>query len=207
MKKASFRTNHREFDEWINWYGRFILKLLSAQRVVRYKVEKLELVEALIHRVTVRWEVLVTRDIIISLNRDSSHYAAALGLRLRKHLTMDECEAILTGFRYLDFKSVGDVKGFGKKYLVERLDPFRSISSTHSKAIDEFLTTRNCLAHYSRRSWHAYRHALKSNHGLRRIPEPGEFLVSVNRQTHRFRWDEYLQSFLGASEQMLNSVA
>jgi hypothetical protein len=206
VRKANFRSNHREFDSWIRWYGRFIQKLLSAQRVVRYKGEKLELLEALVHRVSVRWELLVEQDIIISLNHDASTYAKALGLKLRRHLTMNECEAILTGFRYLDFKGVGDVKGFGKKYLVERYNPFRAISADHTRQIDEFLVMRNLLAHYSRRAWMSYRHAIRTNHRLQRVREPGEFLAAVNPRTRRYRWDDYLRNFLDASSQMLAAV-
>jgi hypothetical protein len=73
------------------------------------------LIEVSVHRVCARWDNLVQLDIITSLNRDSTRYAKELDLRLRKHLTRDECEAVLFGHRYLDFRSVGDIKTFGKK--------------------------------------------------------------------------------------------
>jgi hypothetical protein len=129
MKKANFDTSHTEFETWIMWYGNFLKRLIEAQRIVRTKVEKLELVEALVLRCAVRWEVLVQEDIITSLNRDSSAYASALGLRLRKHLSRDECKATLVGHRYLDFRSVADIKRFGKNYLSSAHNPFRAISS------------------------------------------------------------------------------
>jgi len=78
MRKANFDTSHTEFETWIMWYGDFLNRLISAQRIVRTKIEKLELLEALALRCAVRWEVLVKEDIITSLNRDSSAYASAL---------------------------------------------------------------------------------------------------------------------------------
>ncbi|KKK67365.1 hypothetical protein LCGC14_2954780, partial [marine sediment metagenome] len=45
MRKADFRTNHREFDTWVMWYGDFLHRVLGAKRVVRTKFEKMELLE------------------------------------------------------------------------------------------------------------------------------------------------------------------
>jgi hypothetical protein len=206
MRKCDFSRSHQEFENWIYWYGRFILKLISARRVIRYKDEKLELMEALVMRCCVRWEVLVEEDVITAFNRDSSAYAAHLGLKLRKHLTKDECEAILIGHRYLDFKSVGDLKGFARRYLSPKFNPFEAITSDLEHKIDEFLVMRNLLAHYSSSGWRSYYRTMKRSHRLQRVREPGEFLIGINPKTKLFQWHEYLQAFLASSRLMLKSV-
>ena len=95
MRKADFNTNHTEFENWTVWYGSFLKRLIEAKRIIKTKEEKLELVEALVLRCAVRWELLVEKDIVTSLNQNSSAYASALNLRLRKHFSWDECKAML----------------------------------------------------------------------------------------------------------------
>jgi len=207
MRKANFATSHTEFETWIMWYGNFLRRLIEAQRIVRTKGEKLELVEALVLRCAVRWEVLVQEDIITSLNRDSSGYASALGLRLRKHLSRDECKAMLVGHRYLDFRSVADIKRFGKNYLSSAHNPFRAISSQCAEKIDEFMTMRNVLAHYSDFAWRSYHRFMQSKYNYKRVPEPGEFLIRPNTRSHEYRGSEYLRAFLQCSEDMRAAVS
>lgn len=205
MRKADFRTNHREFDTWVMWYGDFLHRVLGAKRVVRTKFEKMELLEALVLRCAARWEVLVTRDIIVSLNRDSTAYASELDLRLRKHLSVDECKAILMGRSYIDFRSVREIKSFGKKYLVDVLNPFSAISKNAAKKIDEFATMRNLLAHYSDAAWRSFRAFMAKRYQYQRVPEPGAFLIRPVRGDE-YRWGVYLRAFLGASSDMLAKV-
>jgi len=149
MNKANFKPNHEEFVAWMMTYAELMKRLVEAKRVVRNRFEKLEIVEAFVLRCAVRWELLVVTDMLTSLNRDSSKYASTLGLRLRKHLSYDECKAVLYGPRYLDFKSVDDILSFSKKYLIAKLNPFLAIAKPCRTKIDEFLTIRNFLAHYS----------------------------------------------------------
>lgn len=206
MRKADFEKNHIEFESWIIWYGNFLKKLIETKRVVRTQFEKKELIEALVLRTAVRWEVLVEDDIITSLNRDSSAYADFMGLRLKKHLTRDESEAILIGHRYLDFRSVGDIKSFTKKYLVPTYNPFEAITPQIAEKIDEFMIVRNLLAHYSGHSWRAYRGMMAKKYEYKRIPEPGAFLIKPNPKTGTYRWTDYLTNFLRCSERMRKKV-
>jgi hypothetical protein len=205
MRKAAFITPHTEFVNWVLWYGDFLQRAVEAKRVVRTRFEKRELVEALVLRCAVRWEVLVTQDIIASLNRDSSAYATALGLRLRKHLSNDECKAMFMGHRYVDFRSVDDVRGFGRKYLVAKHNPFAGLTNPLCKKIDEFLIMRNVLAHYSDYAWRPYQHFLRTRYGYERVLEPGSFLIAVTA-AGEYRWSEYLRAFLEASGKMLKCV-
>ena len=207
MRKANFETNHTEFETWIMWYGDFLKRIIKARRIVKTKVEKLELVEALVLRCAVRWEVLVQEDIITSLNRDSSAYASALELRLRKHLSRDECKAMLIGHRYLDFRSIADIKKFGKNYLSSAHNPFQAISSQCEEKINEFMTMRNVLAHYSDFAWRSYHRFIQSKYNYMRVPEPGEFLIRLNMRSHEYRWSEYLRAFLQCSDDMKAAVS
>lgn len=205
MRKADFEKNHIEFEYWIDWYGDFLVKLIETKHVVKTKDEKLELVEALVLRCATRWEVLVEADIIASLNRDLSAYADTVGLRLKKHLSRDESEAIIIGHRYLD-KSVGNTKTFAKKYLVSQYNPFQAITSKMEKRIDEFMTMRNLLAHYSHYAWRKYRKMMTEKYSYKRVPEPGAFLITANPRTGAYRWSDYLVSFLQCSEKMRKAV-
>jgi hypothetical protein len=206
MRKASFRTNHAEFENWIHWYGAFTLGLIQAKRVVRTKFAKMELLEALVLRVSTRWENLIEADIVASLNHDSSAYAARLGLRLRKHLSRDECEAIVVGHRYLDFRSFGQVKGFARKYLVEELNPFEAITPFIARKMDEFFMMRNYLAHYSSYARRTYYNHMREKYNYKRVPEPGAFLLSKRARSEIHRFSEYLLQFLEASSRMHNPV-
>lgn len=206
MKKADFSTNHDEFNTWVLWYGDFLKRVIEAKRVIRTRFEKRELIEALVLRCAVRWEILITKDIITSLNRDSSAYADALGLRLRKHLSRDECKAILIGHRYIDFRSVEEVKGFGRKYLVPMYNPFEGLKNPLVKKINEFLAIRNVLAHYSDFAWRSYYQFMKNRYKYDRVPEPGSFLIAITR-AGEYRWSEYLRAFLQASSKMMVQVS
>jgi hypothetical protein len=206
VRKADFQKRHRGFEAWLYLYAQLTKRLIEAQRVVKDKCQKLELVEALVLRCATRWEVLLVEDIITSINRDSSAYANALGLRLRKHLSFDECEAIVLGQRYLDFKSVGDAKTFGRKYLVDKYNPFKAISSNHAKKIDEFMVIRNYLAHYSSSSRRAYRNMMKRNHNYSRVPDAGDFLIKINPRTRLYKWGDYLMTMTDCSKTMRGSV-
>jgi len=202
LRKVSFHNNNDEFETWIVWYGDFLARILDAKRVIKNKFEKLELVEAFVLRVAVHWEILVEDDIIASLNRDSSVYSSELGLRLRKHLTRDESEAILIGHRSLDFKSVGDAKKFAKRYLVDRYNPFKLIPKDIASKIDRFFVIRNYLAHYSSSSKRAYTRMIKNFYGLRKIPEPGNFLIAISKKTGNYRWSDLFITFLECSQKM-----
>ena len=204
MRKVDFYKNHDEFETRIEWYGDFLARILAAKRVIKTKFEKLELVEAFMLKVAVSWEVLVEDDIIASINRDSSAYSSELGLRLRRHLTRDESEAILIGHRFLDFRSVGEVKSFAKRYLVDEYNPFKLIPRNIVSKIDQFIIIRNYLAHYSSSSMRAYNRMIKNCYNLNKIPEPGAFLIATSKRTGNYRWSDFLVAFLECSLRMRN---
>ena len=206
LRKANFKVNHDRFEEWIEWYGDFIYRLIVARKVVKTREEKRELVEALVLRCAVQWWILVEDDIITSINRDSSAYASALNLKLKKNPTLDECKAMIIGYKYIDFKSVNDIQRFGKHYLVLKCNPFAAIKRDCSEKIDEFMIMRNYIAHYSDYAIRSYHRFIKNRYKLKRIPEPGDFLMATDPKDGRFRWVVYLDAFMECSGDMKSSV-
>lgn len=207
MRKSSFKKSHQEFEKWLDLYEAYMEELaqITAAKFAKRPI-KTEIIEALVLRVAVRWERVVEEDIITSLNRDSSAYAAALGLRLRKHLSRDECIAMLIGTRYLDFKSVSDIKSFGTRYLTIKYNPFSGITTAAQNRIDQFFKIRNLLAHYSSFAFRSYRRMMKQDFKFTRIPEPGAFLLSKSPPGGPHRWHEFFQAFRLASSNMLAAV-
>jgi len=202
MRKASFQKNHQEFEDRLKWYASFIAKILIAKNVIRYGYEKIELLEALVLRIATLWDGLVEEDLIDALNKDPSKYAKEVGLRLRKHLSKDECEALLVGHRYLDFKSVDNVQQFAKRYLADAHNPFKLIPRECAKLINQFFTIRHYLNHDSSFARRNYERMLNNQHGLRKMREPGDFLLATNRQTGNIRLIDYLNAFERASQEM-----
>ena len=174
---------------------------------MRTKFEKLELMEAFVLKVATCWEILVEDDIIASLNHDSSAYASELGLRLRNHLTRDESEAVLTGRGYMDFKSVGEIKGFAKRCLVDSFNPFRLIPKDIGRKIDHFFIIRNLIAHQSRYAMRKYERMMTNHYGMKKIPEPAEFLIARSKKTGNDRWEDFLLAFLECSKKMREIVS
>lgn len=206
MRKASFQNNHQEFDDWIWPYSDFIGELVSDRRVILSKGEKRELIEATVHRVCARWDALLEADIITSLNRNSTKYSKELGLNLRKHLTREECKAVLFGHRYINFRNVGDIKSFGRKYLHPKHNPFDALTTAKAQAIDDFFVIRNMLAHYSRYARRKYERRLKAKHTFARIPQPGDYLLAADRGGNMIRWTAYVEAFIDASMLMRKRV-
>ncbi len=87
------------------------------------------------------------------INRNSTVLSRRLGLDLPKHLTLPMCEALFTTHGFLDFRSVGDLKGTAKKFLGDA-HPFGGLPSATSQAIDRLMAARS--ASRSRRTWALY---------------------------------------------------
>ncbi len=125
MRKTSFRRILNTFEIRLTFYADLADRVFKARRMIRYKQEKYELLEAFVLRLVTLWDVFVEELLVGSLNRDGSKYAAHTGLRVRKHLSFDECYALLTGLGYLDIRSVGEAQRIGNQILVE--SPFNVI--------------------------------------------------------------------------------
>ena len=204
MKKTSLRLIFDQFDHDIEVYEKLVAKIASAQRVISYKYEKLELLEAFALRLVTRWDVFVEDLLIACLNRDASKYAEHKGLQLRKHLSADECTAILTGLGYLDIRSVGDAQRVAKQNLVH--NPFVAIPKGAKGKIEELLIIRNYLSHYSGSARRALETVYRQKYGLRNFREPGEFLWADTRPGNQMRFGTYIDALTEASSKMRTAL-
>jgi hypothetical protein len=112
---------------------------------------------------------------------------------------------MLIGHRFLDFRNVEEVVGFGRKYLCSNFNPFGGLRKAEITKLNEFLIMRNLLAHYSDYAWRPYHQFMKNKYRYQRVPEPGGFLISITR-SGEYRWGEYLRAFLNASQMMVSRI-
>ena len=199
MRKANLANNHDWFEEDMDWYKKFLGRMLGAKRVVKYD-DKLEILESLVIRLCALWEAFVEDELIDCLNIDCcSKYREELQLELPEHPTKDLCEAILVGPGYLDFKSVGDIRSRAGKILPDDVNPFKLIRSATAKRIDELYVMRNFLSHYSGKSRRALMKMYQNPPWeLKNFCQPGNFLIAYNGK----RLIQYIGALLDASEQM-----
>jgi len=80
------------------------------------------------------------------VNVDHSKLNEFVGVSIPGNPSKNLCEAILFGGGYRDFAGFGDLKGFSKKILPERSNPFLSVDAPHGTKIDEVFKIRNYLA-------------------------------------------------------------
>ncbi len=198
MRKADLKKNHKAFDRTIERYWKFTAKILSAQRVIRTRTEKEDLVESILLRLCAHWERFVDEHLIDCVNVNHSRLSEFLGVTLPMNPTRDVCEGLLYGGGYRDFYSFGDLKGFSKKILPDISNPFLAVQPKHSKKIDEVFTLRNYLAHYSGAARRSLDRMYKSVYKLRRFVEPGRFLVGYEGK----RLSAYFDAFEGVSSDM-----
>jgi hypothetical protein len=199
MRKADLAKNHDKFEKDMDWYIDFLTRMLGAKRVVNYD-DKLEILESLVIRLCALWEAFIEGEMIDCLNIDCSKYKEELQLELPEHPTKDVCEAILVGAGYLDFKNVGDIKGFAKNVLPDDVNPFRLIKENPTgKRIDELYIMRNYLSHYSKKSRRTLMKMYQRNPWrLKNFRQPGDFLIAYRGR----RLIQYIEALLYASEQM-----
>ena len=145
-----------------------------------------------------------TEDIFyMSLNRDSSAFSKRLGLTLPKNLTLPMCEALFTTRGFLDFRSVGDLRGTARKFLGDS-NPFATISSPTGQAIDRLAAVRNYIVHGSRVARAAYRMVLEQA-GLKNLVAPGRFLAA-KESGHKTRLAAYIDALHSGAGAVYNSI-
>lgn len=182
----------------MRWYVDFLDRILGAQRVVGSIEDKREIAESTLLRICAYWESFVDEELVDCANIDSSTLPEFTGVRLPTNLPRAVCEAILFRGGYLDFPSVGALKGFAKRALAETVNPFAKIRPATAAKIDEVFTIRNYLAHQSKASRRALMKMYRENYDLGRFQEPGRFLLANNAQMLA----EYIGAFIDASQQM-----
>lgn len=198
MRKADLHKNHKPFDDALGRYRSFLERVVAAQRVIRTKTEKQDVAESVLLRLCAHWERFVDEHLVDCVNVDHSKLTDFLGVKIPRHPSRNVCQAVLYGGGYRDFKGFGDLKGFSKKVLPDPSNPFLAVTQAHADKIDEVLTIRNYLAHYSAVAERSLERVYKKNYTLRRFEEPGRFLLAHNS---RRLWS-YFDSFEGFSADM-----
>ena len=207
MRKSGFRVDHTYFRGSLLWWSDFVIRVATTNDVVQDDGERHELADTAVLRIGAKWEALVQADLINCLNRDTSKYAAELGLRLRKHMTRDECQALLFGTGYLDFRSVRELRAFAKRYLLNSFDIFARIPRDCEKPIDRFFIIRNLVAHYSPYAERAYYRLLRTQYNFHRMRAPGEFLLAVDGRSGNMRIIDFINAFLKAERAMFKAAS
>ena len=141
----------------------------------------------------------------MSLNRDSSTLSKRLGLTLPRNLTLPMCEALFTTHGFLDFRSVGDLRGTAKTFLGPS-NPFASLPSATGQAIDRLATIRNFIVHGSRVARAAYRKNVLQHAGLKNLVAPGRFLAA-QESGHKTRFAAYVDALHSGASTVYNSIA
>jgi len=198
MRKADLEKNHILFDQAVARYRRFMQKIINAQRVVGGAQEKRDIAESVLIRLCANWESFVDSHLVGCVNRDHRKLSRFFGVTISSNPTWDMCHALIFGEKYRDFHSFGDLKGFTKKILPEKSNPFLNISAAHTKKIDEVYSIRNYLSHYSANSKRSLFTIYKETYQMKRFLEPGKFVLAY--QARRL-W-KYFDAFEGASEDM-----
>ena len=202
MRKSSLELTFDNFVGWLKWYAEFLEKTYHSRRVVRTKLEKTEIFEAFVSRIDAIWSIFVKDLLIDCLNRDTSQYARHTGTTLPSHLPRDQCKAMLVGLRYLDFKSTGDIKKVTRDVLVAVNNPFKKIPKSACKRIDEFYKIRNYVTHYSDFAKRAISKMYRTEYGMKRFREPGEFLMAMDQSHGHIRLANYINAFIDAIYEM-----
>jgi len=201
MRKADLLKNHEGFDNAVGRYRDFMQKIINAQRVVASAQEKRDMAESVLIRLCANWESFVDGHLVDCVNRDYSKLSEFFGVTIPSNPSRNLCHALLFGDTYRDFRSFGDLKGFTKKILPKDSNPFLSVSSAHTKKIDEVYAIRNYLSHYSSKSKRTLSHIYKEKYQMTRFLEPGQFLLAYQAQ----RLWKYFDAFEGASQDMKDS--
>ena len=209
MKKASFKKTFHVFHSEADMYGALMQDIVGFSFQGQQSTKrKQKLMEAIAIRIHVAWEVFIENLLIDCLNQDTSQYASYQGMNLRKHLSRDTCELLLTGIRFLDIRGVGNLKATAKNIIVEKYNSFGAIDKEDASLIDEFYVIRNYLAHQSRMSRRRLQtEVYEKGHQISRFIDLGRFLsASSNRrksdQGQSTRLQIYLGAFVNAADAM-----
>lgn len=179
MRKADLRKNHKWFEGIVTRHEKSLKRLMNAKRVVR-RQDKREIAEATSLKLCAYWESFVDHELLDCVNVNSTKLQQHLDVKLPRNLNRGLCRAILFGDEYLDFQSIGALKGYAKKILPDKVNPFRRIDAATAKKIDELFRVRNYLSHYSFAAKRSLTRMYKKNYKMKRFREPGNFLLAHN---------------------------
>lgn len=200
MNKADLKKNHEKLDAAINRYEDFMKRIINAERVIKTIQEKRDLAESVLLRLCANWESFVEKHLVDCVNVDPSKLTDFLGVPMPKHLSKNLCTAFILGDGYRNFASFHQLKGFTRKLLPDKSNPFLAVKGVPPEKIDEVYTIRNYLSHYSAKSKRALRRMYENTYDRKKFIEPGLFLLPKNAQKQRL-WT-YFDAFKDASTKM-----
>jgi hypothetical protein len=149
------------------------------------------------------WSDFVEDIFYMSVNRDSKALSKSLGLELPRNLTLPTCEALFTTNGFLDFRSVGELRGKARKFLGSS-HPFADIPSATGQAIDRLTAARNFIVHGSRGARAAYRTKVLHASDLTNLVAPGRFLTAS--ESGRTRLAAYLDALRSGAKAVYNAL-
>ena len=169
----------------------FALDDLQKQKID--KDDKKEILEAFVFKIDASWQTLVRGLFVDCLSRDLTKYSESTHSSLPKHLPWQVCRAMVNGLNFFDFRNTEDIKKLGNKYLVDRYNPFKKISDSVGKKIDEFYTIRNFLTHQSSFSMRKLKIMYKKKYGISSFRDPGLFLLTHDKKDDQIRFGVYME--------------
>lgn len=202
MKKPSFETTLDLFYGYMTWDITLLVKIEKAKYTVKSRNEKRGIFEAFVFRICANWEILVEDLFIDCFSKDTSMFQSSTGFNINKHLDLETCRAIILGSRYLDFRSIDDLKKQAKRNIMPQCNPFKEIPPLNGSKIDEFFTIRNYLAHYSDVARRSLDRIYKEQYGLRRFVMPGIFLLAKDEGENLPRMGVYINNFIDTADLM-----
>ena len=124
------------------------------------------------------WEAFVDEEMLRCFSLDTSKMSKELELSLPKQVPRDLAQAILFRDRYESLGDIGKLRGFARKHLSAKCNPFEHISKGTRDVIHEMYMLRNYLAHRSAASKRKLMQRYRRNHGRTKFVRPGVFLVA-----------------------------
>lgn len=128
-----------------------------------------------------------------------------MGLRLRRHLPRQECQALIEGLGFFDFKSVEHLKTISNDILVPLWNPFVAIPQKDGRRVNEFVAFRNYLAHYSTPALRRVS-SIYGRYKLSKFVEPGAFLMARPQGASQTRYGDYFDSYSDAIRAMRKAL-
>ena len=215
MRKPSIQQNFNSFYEWMNYYEDFLQTILDTETLtIKSKTdrwneklgnnEKIEIFEAFIFKIDATWQSFVRSLFVDCLNKDLTKYSNSTFSDLPKHLPWQVCRAMVNGLNYFDFRTIEELKKIGKKYLVDKYNPFKEIPNDIGRQIDDFFTIRNFVTHQSHFSLNKLRLMYKNKYNLKRYKKPGIFLMTFNKKLDNLQFGIYMDCMEKAAKRMKN---
>lgn len=181
MSMKQIFKNHSVFEDNIESLIKYGLEIVNDELpnkvAKKTKEEKRMLLEALSLRACALWENFIEKEVVYLINLDTENFKNNLGLPINIKLNVKLIRAILYSDRYHDYHDIEHNKGYFKKIISDRYNPFQNIPPDQIRKINFTYKMRNYLSHYSDYSRRKLLQAYKNCYSYRKFLEPGMFLL------------------------------